>query len=234
MSHSADHSPSRTQQLRQFWQGLKAFFSSPELFFRYGAKILTRLLYRCRFIGFDNIPTHGAAILISNHVSYMDGLILHTACKRKVRYIIEKEIYYAPGVHYFMSMANAIPIEPTRHSVERALDEVKRGLAQGDVVCIFPEGQLTYTGNMTRFKFGVEWMAKESQVPIYPIALKGLWGSIFSRRDLEKWHRWLPKTFRRKVVAICGRPIHPQDARINHLQREIMRLKNEADTYYSR
>jgi len=209
--------------------GILAFFRSPEPFFRIGAKWLVRILYRCEFQGFSkNIPEEGPAVLICNHVSYVDGLIINAACNRPVRFIIDEEIYKVPAVKYFMDLNRAIPILPTRSSVKHAISEARAGLEQGDLIVIFPEGFLTYTGNMMRFRFGVEWIVKDMDVPVIPIALGGIWGSVFSRKYRRTKWRMIPRSFRRKIVAICGKPIPAEKARINHMQREVMILKNKA------
>lgn len=209
--------------LRQFCSALN---HSLEPFYRYGAKLLVHVMYRARFSGFENIPETGAAILIANHVSYVDGLVINAACKRPVRFIIDEEIYQLPGVNYFMRLNKAIPIAPNKTSVKLALSLVSDALRDGDLVCVFPEGQLTYTGNMTHFRFGIEWMVKNDPVPVIPIALKGLWGSVFSRKYLRSRFPWVPRSFRRKVSAVCGAPIPPEEAKISHMQRVIMKLKS--------
>ena len=206
---------------------LKKF--TPEAFFRYSVKTIVPLLYHTKYIGFHHLPERGPALLIANHVSYMDGVVIQAACKRPVRFVIDKQIYQLPGVNYFMRHNRAIPVYPKKDEVSNALDEISNGLEAGDIVCIFPEGQLTYTGNLGRFKPGIEWIIDRDPVPIYPIALKGLWGSIFSRKYLKSSFRWLPKTFRRKVTAICGDVIHPGDVTVNLLQRRVLALKNSID-----
>lgn len=202
------------------------FFTHPEIFFRYGIKVLVRLIYRVKFTGFDNIPATGPAILISNHVSYMDGLVIIAACKRPVSFVIDEGIYNVPMIKYFMDLNGGIPIAPRKDSVQSAIEKVTEALKQGKLVCIFPEGSLTYTGNLARFRFGVEWMVQHSNAPVIPMALKGLWGSVYSRKYLEKKYPWLPKSLFRKVTAICGKPIPPEKATINHMQRVVMELKN--------
>lgn len=197
-------------------------------FYRHGAKILVRLLYRVEFRGFEKIPDSGPALLISNHITYMDGLIIHAACKRPVVFLIDEDVYRIPFVKYFMDKNGAVPILPNRESVTQALAEISRRLRNGELICVFPEGMLTYTGNMTRFKFGIEWMVQNDPVPVYPIALKGLWGSIFSRKYRRSRFRYFPRSFRRRVTAICGDLIPPEKAKISYLQRRIMDLKNSA------
>ena len=161
-----------------------SFLSNPEPLYRYIARLLCKAVYNPRYIGFEQIPKSGAAMLISNHVSYADGLVIASGCKRPIRFVIDQEIYTLPFLHYLMVCNRAIPIAPTRESVTHALDEIAAGFEAGDLICIFPEGQLTYTGSLGRFKTGIESITKRSPVPVYPIALSGLWGSIFSRKYL--------------------------------------------------
>ena len=195
-------------------------------FYRACNRFIVKALYRTSFSGFEQIPKRGPAIIIANHVSYVDGMIIQAACNRPVRFVIDEFIYKTPGIHYFMSLANAIPILPTKESVKRALDDISAGLEKGDLICIFPEGQLTYTGNLGRFKPGIEWMIERDPVPIYPVAIRGLWNSIFSRKHLKSRHRFIPKHFRMPVHAVCGQVIHPKDVYVNHLQRVILNLKS--------
>jgi 1-acyl-sn-glycerol-3-phosphate acyltransferase len=192
------------------------------------AKGMALLFYNPKYTGFEHIPETGPAILISNHVSYVDGLIIASACNRPVRFIIDTHIYNLPLVHYFMKYNRAIPILPTRESVTKALEEVSAGLKAGDLVCIFPEGQLTYTGSLGRFKTGIESIVRRDPVAVYPIALTGLWGSIFSRKYRGTWKRLIPKRFTPRVHAICGEPIAPGDATVNRLQETVLRLKYKA------
>jgi 1-acyl-sn-glycerol-3-phosphate acyltransferase len=187
---------------------------------------LVRLLYRIDYKGMRHIPKTGGAILICNHVSYMDGLIINAGAGRPVRYIIDEDIYNLPGVHYFMQLNNAVPIAPRRESVERALDVVAEGLRRGDLFCIFPEGQITYTGNLTRFRFGIEWMLKRVPVPVIPMALSGLWGSVFSRKGRGSILRFIPRSFRRHVTLRCGKPMDGTQINVSHMQHVIMQLMN--------
>ena len=187
---------------------------------------ITLFAYKPRYIDFGKIPEHGPAILVSNHVSYMDGPIINAGCKRNVRYVIDEEIYNAPGVHFIMSRAKAIPIAPNRKSVERAFNLISESLRGGHIVCIFPEGFLTFTGGLGRFRQGIEAMIKRDPVPVIPIALSGLWGSVFSRQYRGSWRRFFPRRWLRgRVVAKCGNIILPHQGRINELQDIVMKLK---------
>jgi len=190
------------------------------------AHSLVKFVYKPHYIGFENIPVAGPAILISNHVSYVDGPIIDAGCKRPVRYLIDEDIYNTPGVHYIMSLDNAIPIGNSKESVERAFDEISTTLRAGELVCIFPEGIITYTGGLGRFRHGIERMIKRDPVPVVPLALSGLWGSIFSRKYLRSSLRMLPREWLRgKVVALCGPVIMPENVNVNYLQEAVLRLK---------
>jgi 1-acyl-sn-glycerol-3-phosphate acyltransferase len=198
---------------------------NPEPFYRLIAKSVAVAIYNPKYTGFEQIPATGPAILICNHVSYVDGLIIAAGCNRAVRFIIDTHIYSLPLVHYFMRYNRAIPILPTRESVTNALEEISAGLKAGDLICIFPEGQMTYTGGLGRFKPGIEAMVKRDPVPVYPIALTGLWGSVFSRKFLGSFKRYIPKKSTPRVHAICGAPIEPTQVTINGLQEKVLRLK---------
>lgn len=201
-----------------------------EKFFRFCVKIIVRSTYSCTFKGFENIPSKGAAMVIANHISYMDGLILNAASPRRMRFVIDEDIYNLPIVNYFMRMDRAIPVRPSKDSVKKAIEKVTEALNEGDIVAIFPEGQITYSGNLSRFKFGVEWMLAGANVPVIPVALDGLWGSILSRKYLDKKYKYkfLPRYFRMNVKAICGKPINHDKATVNYLQKELMKLIGSA------
>src|ERR1700758_5139033 len=115
-----------------------SFLKNPEPLYRHIAKLLCFMIYSPNYKGFEQIPESGAAVLISNHVSYVDGLVIAAGCRRPVRFVIDAQIYNLPFVHYVMMYNRAIPIEPTRESVMKALDEISAGLTAGDIICIFP------------------------------------------------------------------------------------------------
>ncbi len=201
-----------------------------EKFFRFGAKIIVRTMYSCDFKGFEeNIPKSGGALIIANHVSYMDGLILNCASPRPLRFIIDEDIYNLPVVNYFMKMDKAIPVKASKDSVRSMIEKVTEAINHGDLVAIFPEGQITYSGNLSRFKFGIEWLLKENKVDVIPVILEGLWGSMFSRKYLDPKYRFkfIPRYFRKKIKAICGKPIAHEKATINYMQRQMMKMMAE-------
>lgn len=189
------------------------------------AHYITLTIYRPRYYGFDNIPKSGGAVLISNHVSYVDGPIIDAICKRNVRYVIDEDIYHLPVIHYLMKMARAIPIAPNRKSVEAAFDSISEGLQAGDLICIFPEGFLTFTGSLGRFRSGVENIIKRDPVPVIPISISGLWGSVFSRKYRGSWKRFIPRSPLQPIVIKCGEAIPPSEANVNYLQEAVLKLK---------
>ena len=187
---------------------------------------LTRIFYKPTYIGFDNIPETGPAILICNHVSYVDGPIIDAGCKRPIRYLIDQDIYNLPVVHYVMSLANAIPITYNRKSVEAAFDAISEGLRAGDLICIFPEGYLTFTGSLGRFRPGIEWISKrDPDVPVIPMAISGLWGSALSRKYRKAHFRWWPRKWGRRAILTCGPAIPADKVNVNNLQEVVLRLK---------
>ncbi len=188
--------------------------------------LLTRIFYKPTYIGFENIPETGPAILICNHVSYVDGPIIDGGCKRPIRYLIDMDIYNLPVVHYVMSLSRSIPIAYNRKSVEEAFDQISEGLRAGDLICIFPEGYLTFTGSLGRFRPGIEWISKrDPDVPVIPIALTGLWGSIFSRKYIKAPFRFWPRTWNRRATLVCGPAIPSDKVTVNNLQEVVLRLK---------
>lgn len=193
-------------------------------------KFIIFAIYRPKALGLENIPATGGVVLIANHVSYLDGPIISAICPRPVRYVIDKHIYEQPIINFFMRHARAIPILPKKEVVEAALDEISRALKNGEVVCIFPEGRLTYTGHIGRFKPGIEYMIQRDPVPVVPMALDGLWGSIFSRKYLKAPMRFLPRSLKADVRLVIGFPVVPEKVKVDKLQRVTLKLLLKART----
>ncbi len=204
-------------------KGFPTFDPSPIL--RKIIHFLTLKVYRPHYIGFDHIPAEGPAIIIANHVSYMDGPIIDAGCKRRVRYLIDQDIFNYPVVHYLMTLNRSIPIAYNRKSVEKAFAEIGEGLKAGDIVCIFPEGSLTFTGSLGRFRPGIEFILRDNPVPVIPMALSGLWGSAFSRKYRKAHFRWWPRQWGRRVTVACGPAIAPEKVTVNYLQDVVLKLK---------
>lgn len=216
------------ERVRDIGKHVFSFIKDPsELYIRI-ARAFVHLVYDVEYKGTENVPEKGGAILICNHVSFMDGVIINAGFNRRIRYIIDEGLYNLPILNYFMRLNRAVPIAPNRASVSRALDEVSEGLKNGDIFCIFPEGQITYTGNLSRFRSGTEWMLKRCPVPVVPMALKGLWGTVLSRKYKGSLFRYIPRSLRRKVTLRVG-PVIMGEITASHMQRIIMRLMNIPD-----
>lgn len=208
----------------EFYKGKVSFDIKPLL--RFIIHGITRWAYKPTYIGFENIPQTGPAILVCNHVSYVDGPIIDAGLNRNVRYLIDYEIYKIPVIKQILNMTKAIPIVYNRKGVEKAFDDISEGLRAGDLVCIFPEGFLTFTGSLGRFRPGIEFISKrDPDVPVIPMAISGLWGSMFSRKYMKSRFRWWPRKWGRRVTVICGPAIPSDKVTVNYLQEVVLRLK---------
>ena len=162
---------------------LYVYSQLPEFVLRFVIYILSHTMYRVSSRGLDNIPAEGAAVLVANHVSYVDALLIGGAVRRPVRFVMEKAIYDLPVANWLFKAARTIPIcarQKNEQVYEAAFASIKRELEQGNLVCIFPEGRLTKTGDIDGFRPGIERILQETPVPVVPMALQGLWGSFFS------------------------------------------------------
>ena len=142
-------------------------------------------MYRLKKIDMDHIPEKGPAVLIANHVSFIDFALITAVSPRPVVFVMDSGIFKMPLVKYFFIAAKAIPIAPARKNPEllkQAFERMDAVLDEGDLLCIFPEGKVTKTGEMNDFKAGIERIIEQNPVPVIPIALHGVWGSFFSRK----------------------------------------------------
>jgi 1-acyl-sn-glycerol-3-phosphate acyltransferase len=205
------------------------YFLVPEFTMRFLVWMITHTMYRFRHRDLDRIPQTGAAVLVCNHVSYMDALLIIGACRRPVRFVIFEPIYRMPLLHFVLRAARAIPIASQRSNpaeLKKALDEISSALDQGQVVCIFPEGHLTRDGNVDLFKPGIERIIKRNPVPVVPLALKGLWGSFFSHRHGQAMTR-LPQRFWSRVELVAGLPVMPAKVSAQGLRNTVMALRGD-------
>ncbi|MET0156281.1 MAG: 1-acyl-sn-glycerol-3-phosphate acyltransferase [Rickettsiales bacterium] len=195
-----------------------------DAFYLWVIRRLLSLFYRVEHKAFHHIPERGPCLIVANHVSYLDGVFIQAACRRPIRFVIDYHIYHSPFVRHFMKLHRAIPILPKRNNVRQALDEISRALRRGEAVMIFPEGRITYTGALGRFKPGMEWIVDRDPVPVYPVAIRGLWDSMFSRKYLRSRRRMLPRFFRLKVELECGARIEAARADAPSLQSTMIKL----------
>ena len=203
------------------------FIQAPEFIFRFITWLLVNTIYRIRKKNLDIIPKHGACVLVCNHVSFIDALIIAGYCKRNVRFVMYHKIFKAPIIGTFFKMANAIPIAPAHEDkamMQTAFDKIADELANDKVVCIFPEGKLTPNGKIGEFKKGIERIIERSPVPVIPLALRGLWGTWFSRINGNAMSG-LPRKFMTKIQLVAGEPISPEDVSAQFLYEKVCDLK---------
>jgi len=203
----------------------------PEFLLRFVDWILINTLYRIRITGLENIPEDGAALLVCNHISFMDPLIILGSIRRPVRFVMYYKIFNIPLVKYVFRAAKAIPIAGKKEDpelMERAFAEVDKELGEGHIVCIFPEGGITRDGEIAPFRPGVERIIAQRPVPVVPLALRGLWGSIFSRRDSALRRARLPRRFWARIELVAGAPVRPAEATAAVLEAKVRELRGDA------
>jgi 1-acyl-sn-glycerol-3-phosphate acyltransferase len=201
----------------------------PEFLLRFVDWILINTLYRVRTQGLDNVPEEGAALLVCNHVSFMDPLIILGSVRRPIRFVMYYKIYNTPLRPLFRAI-KAIPIAGRKEDpalLQRAFDEVDKALAEGNLVSIFPEGSITRDGALMPFRPGVERILAARPVPVVPMALRGLWGSIFSRRDSMLGRSRLPRRFRSRIELVAGAAIAPTQATASVLEARVRELRGD-------
>jgi 1-acyl-sn-glycerol-3-phosphate acyltransferase len=202
----------------------------PEFLMRFITWVLVNTLYRVRVDGLENIPEEGPALLVCNHVSFMDPLLLMANLRRPTRFVMYYKIFNIPLLKFVFRTAKAIPIAGQKEDpavLQRAYDEVDAALADGDLVCIFPEGGLTKDGEIAAFRPGVARILERRPVPVVPLALRGLWGSVWSRRDSMLHRARLPRRFRARVELVAGAPYAPDDVRLATLEERVRQLRGD-------
>ncbi|MDR7194241.1 MFS transporter [Luteimonas terrae] len=210
----------------------------PEFLMRFVSMLLVRVLYRLRLRDIESsVPADGPALIVCNHVSYMDALILSAAIPRPVRFVMYYRIFKVPGMHWIFRHAKAIPIAGAKEDPElmqRAFDAVDAALAEGELVGIFPEGKLTRDGEIAAFKSGVERIleraaARGQRVPVVPMALRGMWSSMWSHRDSRMGRMRVPRRARAHVDVVAGPRI--EDAALidaGTLEAQVRMLRGDA------
>jgi len=180
------------------------FLIVPEYLLRFIAFLLTRFMYRFRVRGDEHIPTQGAAILVCNHVSFIDAVVLMAASPRPIRFIMDHRIFATPVLGWLFKLGKAIPIAPQKEDAaayERAFAQARQVLDDGELLAIFPEGGITKDGSLGEFKGGIMKILQSHPVPVVPLALQNLWGSFFSRVE---GGTAMVKPFRRGLFSPVG------------------------------
>jgi len=202
----------------------------PEFLMRFLSWVFVNIMYRIQVRGLENVPEKGPVLIVCNHVSFMDALVIGGSVRRPVRFVMDHKIFRIPILGFMFRTARAIPIAPAREdpdALARAFDKIDAELADGEVVCIFPEGTLTRHGEMNEFKRGVEKILERRPVPVVPMALRGLYGSFFSRRGGKAAMTRLPRRFWSRIELVATAPVHGDDASAEDLQRIVAGLRGE-------
>src|SRR5438874_1848000 len=194
--------------------------SAAERAFYFCALSIARAIYRVKALGRENLPT-GGCLIVPNHITWVDAIILQLACPRPVRFIIDEEFYRKPALQPVLRMARAIPIDrrKPREAIRRASEQIEAG----QFVCIFPEGQLSRTGTLARLQRGFEMIARHAQAAVVPVFLDQLWGSIFSFRGGKFFRKW-PKHFPYRATVGFGVPLSAEEATIPRVHEDLLKL----------
>jgi 1-acyl-sn-glycerol-3-phosphate acyltransferase len=202
----------------------------PEFLMRFLAWLLIHTIHRVSTVDAARIPEQGAVVLVCNHVSYVDAIVIMAASPRPIRFVMDHRIFRTPLLGFIFRTAKAIPIAPAKEDpwlMEKAFIDIAHALHEGELVCIFPEGKLTRTGEMSEFRGGIAKIVERSRVPVIPMALRGLWGSVFSRDPSNVFERSFARGWRSRLALAVGRPVPPQDATPEYLHDQVLALRGE-------
>lgn len=201
----------------------------PEFLMRFLSWVMVRTLYRLRLHGIEkHIPDEGPALIVCNHVSYLDALILSASIPRPVRFVMYYRIFNVPVMRWIFRTGKAIPIAGAKEDPEvmrRAFEEIDAALADGQLVGIFPEGALTRDGEIAPFKGGLERVLERRPVPVVPMALKHMWTSMWSKRDGRMRQMRLPRRFRAHIEVLAGAPVDGREAKAALLEAKVRALR---------
>jgi 1-acyl-sn-glycerol-3-phosphate acyltransferase len=202
----------------------------PEFLMRFLIWLLIHSVYRLDKSGLEKIPEEGAAVIVCNHVSFVDALIIAAACRRPIRFVMDHNIFRIPLLSFIFRTGKAIPIAPKKEDpalLEKAYEDIAAALRDGDLVGIFPEGRITDTGELYPFRAGITRILDRTPVPVVPLALRGLWGSFFSRKDgraMSRPSRLMPF---RKIALAASDAFAPEQATPEGLQQAVLALRGD-------
>ena len=202
----------------------------PEFLMRFIVWMLIHTVYRLDAKGLDNVPEEGPAVVVCNHVSFVDALVITAACRRPIRFVMDHNIFRTPILSFVFRTNRCIPIAPAKENpalLEKAYEDIATALAEGDLVGIFPEGRITDTGEMYPFKNGIRRIVERTPVCVVPMALRGLWGSFFSRKDGPAMSRPLRRGLFSRIALVASTPVAPEAATPDNLQRIVTDLRGD-------
>ena len=206
------------------------FWLMPEYIIRLVMLVITRGVYRLRVRGDEHIPTDGPAILVCNHVSFVDAIILGVCSPRPMVFLMDHRIFKTPGIGWFFRMVKAIPIAPQKEdpqAYEQAFERARQVLRDGDLLCLFPEGAITRDGQLQTFKAGIMKILASDPVPVVPAALHNLWGSTFSRIEGAAMAKPLRRGLFNRVGLVVGPAMPASEVSPEGLQARVQALLNE-------
>ncbi|WCE30594.1 MFS transporter [Vibrio sp. SCSIO 43137] len=205
-----------------------AIFTQVPIFaVRFVVWILTHTMYRVRHVDLHHLPEKGGALIVCNHVSYLDGLLISAVSPRLIRFVMQEEYTEFAPIRGFLRRIGIIPISAeNRSSIKKAFAEIETALENGELVCIFPEGELSSDGEIKTFMRGIDIILRRTSAPVIPMALKGLWGSYFSRYR-GRACKGLPGRFWSKLEIVAGEPVNASQASSNLLQEKVAELRGD-------
>jgi len=201
----------------------------PEFLVRFVAWMLIHTIYRLRTTGLENIPQTGAALIACNQVSFVDAIVILAASPRPIRFVMDHHIFRVPILSFVFRAGKAIPIAPFKENpamLEAAYAQVSRALANGELVAIFPEGRITDNGEIGDFKRGIKQILDTNPVPLIPVALRGLWGSMFSRKDGPAFFK-APRKLLALIELNVGAPMPAYAATPEAVREQVMKLRGD-------
>lgn len=205
---------------------LYIFMLVPEFFMRFLVWMLIHTFYRVKQVGTEHVPDEGACVLVCNHVSYVDALVIAGCIRRPVRFVMDYRIFNVPVLNFVFRTAGTIPIASAKEDpamLEHAYEQIDAYLAAGEVVCIFPEGRITDNGDLYPFKPGIMRIIEKNPVPVIPMALQGLWGSFFSRWGGAAMR--YPRGIFSRIAFVIDHPLQPAVVTPERLQQKVGDLR---------
>jgi hypothetical protein len=199
----------------------------PEFLMRFLAWLLIHSVYRVDKQGLEQVPEKGACVIVCNHVSFVDAIVIAACVRRPVRFVMDHRIFAIPVLNFVFRTMHVIPIASAREDPalkERAFEEAANALKAGEIVGIFPEGKITDTGELNPFRPGLQRILENAPVPVVPMALRGLWGSFFSRSYQGKAMRRVRGLFS-KIAVVAGPPLAPERATPEALHDKVLALR---------
>ncbi len=199
----------------------------PEFMLRFAVWTLSVAVYRLRVTGHEQVPKDAACVLVGNHVSFIDWFVLSAAIKRPMRFVMHKDFVNLPVMRFLFRQARVIPIASAKEDpvmLEAAMAKIAEELRDGQVVCIFPEGQITRTGELNPFRPGIERIVAAVPVPVVPFAIRGLWGSYFSRVDGSAMKRPFRRGMWSRIEVVLTEPVAPDAVSAAGLEATVRAL----------